>query len=350
VPRALAVLLALALSGCGSVGYYAQSVQGQLGVMAASRPVEDVIDDPKTPESVRRQLQALPLLRQFAVDQLALPESGSYRLYADLKREALVWNVVAAPVDSLKPREWCYPVIGCAAYRGYFNQQAANDFAAGLAAEGWDTAVEPVPAYSTLGWFSDPLPSTVIDWSLPEIAGLLFHELAHEALYVRGDSAFNEAYATVVEKEGVRRWLQQAGSAEQRSDYQRRENRRLDFLRLLLRTRQRLSALYAEGAGADELVLRKRQILQLLRVEYADLKQAWGGYAGYDRWMGQSLNNAHLASINTYHALEPAFRFILRLVDGDMAAFHAACAEIAAALPAERKASMDSLTAAAKGD
>lgn len=346
----LLVLLMPVLSGCSSMGYYAQSVHGQLGVMAASRPVEDVIDDPQTPASVRRQLQVLPSLRQFAVEQLALPKSDSYHLYADVKREALVWNVVAAPVDSLHPRQWCYPVLGCAAYRGYFDLQAADAFAAGLTAEGWDTAVEPVPAYSTLGWFSDPLPSTVIDWPLPDIAGLLFHELAHEALYVSGDSAFNEAYATVVEKEGVRRWLKQFGSAQQRRGFLRREQRRLDFLQLLARTRQRLTELYAEGVGRDELVLRKEATIGLLRGEYADLRQEWGGYAGYDRWMQRPLNNAHLASISTYHALEPAFRLILLRVDGDMAAFHAACAEIAAAPSAEREASMNRLVAAAKTD
>lgn len=350
MPRRLILILAVVISGCSSVGYYGQSIQGQLGVMAASRPVDDVVDDPQTPDSVRAQLQALPVLREFAFEELALPESGSYRLYADVKREALVWNVVAAPVDSLKPREWCYPVIGCAAYRGYFAQQAADDFADGLTAEGWDTAVEPVPAYSTLGWFSDPLPSTVIEWPLSHIAGLVFHELAHEALYVHGDSAFNEAYATVVEKEGVRRWLQKFGSAEQRSDFVRREQRRLVFLDLLARTRKRLAELYAEGVGPDELLLRKRATLQRLRDEYAELKKGWGGYEGYDRWMRRPLNNAHLASINTYHALEPAFRLILRRVDGDMTAFHAACAELAAAPSAERKASMDSLIEAAKSD
>lgn len=330
--------------------YYAQSVRGQLGVLAASHPVEDVVDDPQTPESVRRKLQALPALRQFAVEELALPASSSYRLYADVKREALVWNVVVAPVDSLKPRQWCYPVLGCAAYRGYFDLEAANDFATRQAADNWDTAVEPVPAYSTLGWFSDPLPSTVIHWPLPDIAGLLFHELAHEALYVKGDSAFNEAYATVVEKEGVRRWLERAGSTAQRTAFVQREQRRLDFLELIARTRQRLSELYAEGVEAVELVTRKEATIRLLRDEYAGLKEAWGGYAGYDRWMQRPLNNAHLASINIYHALEPAFRLILRRVDGDMAAFHAVCAEIAAAAPAERAARMSSLLAAAGGD
>ena len=344
------VFLVLALSGCSSLAYYGQSVNGQLGVMAASRPVEDVVADPQTPESVRQHLQALPSLRRFAVEELSLPETDSYRLYADVKREALVWNVVAAPVDSLTPREWCYLVLGCTAYRGYFDKQAAIDFAAGLAAEGWDTAIDPVPAYSTLGWFSDPLPSTIIEWPLPDIAGLLFHELAHEALYVKGDSSFNEAYAMVVEKEGVRRWLEQQGSEQQRSERRRHEQRRLEFLQLLAQTRGRLATLYAAGAEREELLSRKRAILQLLRDEYAKLKQGWGGYGGYDRWMDRPLNNAHLASVNTYYALEPAFRHILQQHHGSMAAFQASCAEIAASPAVQRKAIMNDLLEAAKKD
>jgi predicted aminopeptidase len=346
--RALLLILPLALSGCGSFGYYGQSVRGQLGVMAASRPVEDVIADPRTPDTVRGQLQVLPELRRFAVEELALPETDSYRLYADVRREALVWNVVATPWDSLTPRKWCYPVLGCAAYRGYFNKQAAHDYAAALAGEGWDTAVEPIPAYSTLGWFSDPLPSTIIDWPLPDIAGLLFHELAHEALYVKGDSAFNESYATVVEKEGVRRWLVSHGDAKQRGERRLQERRRLEFLRLIEQTLQRLADLFALDAERGESLARKRAVFQLLQEEYAELKQAWGGYAGYDRWMNRPLNNAHLASINTYHALEPAFRRILNQLDGDMSAFHAACAEIGSTPATERSVIMSDLLRAAE--
>ena len=346
----LPLVLSFVLGGCGSLGYYGQSVQGQLGVMAASRPVEEVIDDPQTPESVRSHLQVLPELRRFAMVELALPETGSYRLYADVQREALVWSVVAAPVDSLSPRTWCYPIVGCAAYRGYFVEQAALDFAAGLAVDGWDTAVEPVPAYSTLGWFSDPLPSTIIDWPLPDIAGLLFHELAHEALYVKGDSAFNEAYATVVEKEGVRRWLSIHGSVQQRKQHRLQEQRRLEFLQLLERTRGRLGGLYASDVERSEMLLRKRTILGQLQEDYVRLKRRWGGYAGYDRWMNRPLNNAHLASVSTYHALEPAFRLLLHRLDGDMRAFHEVCATIAAAPGDGRRVVMTHLLRDAEKD
>ena len=330
------VLLLPLLAGCGSLSYYAQSIRGQLGVMAASRPVDEVLADPSTAPGVQQRLARLPELRRFAHERLALPASSSYRRYADVGRQAMVWSVVAAPADSLEPRQWCYPVIGCASYRGYFSEQAAQTYASDLAGEGWDVAVEPVPAYSTLGWFSDPLPSTVIDWPITEIAALLFHELAHERLYLAGDSAFNEAYASVVEQEGVRRWVAAHGSAGQRVDHRRQLARRSDFLELLEVTRGRLQALYAKGLPREETLAAKAVILAGLGEEYAALKDAWGGHAGYDRWFGRPLNNAHLASIGTYHRLEPAFRQLLQQLGGDMAAFHAACASLAE-LPADRR-------------
>jgi len=341
--RLLILLSSLALGGCGTLSYYTQSVRGQFGVMAASRPLNEVVVDPDTPESVRRQLRQLPALRQFAVEQLDLPETESYQLYADVQRDVLLWNLVATPVDSLVPKEWCYPVVGCAAYRGYFSRRDAETHAAQLAQEGWDTAVQPVPAYSTLGWFSDPLPSTVIGWPLPDIAGLVFHELAHESLYLRGESEFNEAYATVVEQEGVRRWLQQHGTAGQRRAHELAQQRRQVFLELIGRTRVHLEALYAADVEREELLRQKASILQAMSESYLQLRQNWGGYAGYDRWFDRPLNNAHLASVNTYHALAPAFRQILKQVDGDMAAFHDECRAVAGMQPEQREAAMNGL-------
>ena len=333
----------LLLGGCASVGYYAQSIRGQIGLMAASRPIEDVVADQRTAEHVRLLLAQLPALRRFATEQLGLNGSDSYTLYADVQREALVWSVVATPADSLRAYEWCYPVVGCASYRGYFNRQSARSYAATLAADGWDVAVQPVPAYSTLGWFSDPLPSTVVDWPLPDIAGLVFHELAHQTLYVAGDSAYNEAYATVIEHEGVRRWLQRHGDSRQRRERAQRERRRQEFLRLLGRTRQRLESIYASQSARADMLRDKRAAFAALRDEYRLLKKAWGGYSGYDSWFAQPLNNAHLAAAGTYHALEPAFRVLLARVGGDMSAFHAICRQIAALDESPRQAYLDRL-------
>jgi len=326
--RLMLAVVMLVQGGCSSLSYYAQAVRGQLGVMAASRPLQQVTEDPSTTEPVRERLRQLPLMIEFAVDDLGLNETGSYRLYADLGRDAMVWSVVATPFDSLQPRQWCYPIVGCASYRGYFDRDTAHAHAASLRSEGWDVVVDPVPAYSTLGWLSDPLPSTVIDWRMAEIAGLVFHELAHETLYVTDDSAFNEAYATVIEAEGVRRWLLRNGTPQQRSEQQLHEARKQGFLGLLMHTRQRLADLYALQPVPQDLSRRKQEVFAALRERYAQLKLSWDGYAGYDRWFERPLNNARLASVGTYHELAPALRLLLQSA-GDMPAFHDTCRELA---------------------
>ena len=328
----LRLLLAVAMllpGGCSSLSYYTQAVRGQIGVMAASRPLQQVADDPSTAESVRERLRQLPLMIEFAVGELGLHETRSYRLYADVGRDALVWSVVATPFDSLQPRQWCYPIVGCASYRGYFDRDRANAHADSLAGDGWDVAVEPVPAYSTLGWLSDPLPSTVIDWRVADIAGLVFHELAHETLYVADDSAFNEAYATVIETEGVRRWLLHHGTPQERGEQRTQAARKQDFLALLMQTRGRLADLYDLQPAPPDLAPRKQAIFATLREAYSQLKLDWGGYSGFDRWFERPLNNARLASVGTYHALAPALRLLLQRSAGDLPAFHAACRELA---------------------
>ncbi|MCP5313142.1 MAG: aminopeptidase [Chromatiaceae bacterium] len=339
-----------ALSGCSSVAYYAQSARGQAALLSAARPIDQVVGDPRTSAAVRERLSALPELRRFAVSELALPHSGSFRRYAALDREAAVWSLVAAPPDGLQPREWCYPVVGCASYRGYFSHDAALEHAERARRDGWDVAVDPVPAYSTLGWFDDPLPSTVIDWPLADIAGLVFHELAHEALYLAGDSAFNEAYASVVEHEGRRRWLQSRGDEAQRRQADERDRRRADFLQLLSDTRMQLTALYASST-TDRAALRtgKVRILGELQQRYRLQKVEWGGYAGYDWWFARPLNNAHFASISTYSDWQPALSAMLRQLGGRMDAFHTACRRLATLPAAVRARYLDRLAPGSRG-
>ena len=311
------------------MSYYAQAVRGQFEVQTAARPLDEVIADHDTADGVRERLRQVPSLRRFAVDELHLVDGGSYRTYADLRRDAVVWSVVAAPFDALEPRQWCYPVLGCASYRGYFSRQGAEAYADELTAAGWDAAVEPVPAYSTLGWFNDPLPSTVIRWPITEIAALVFHELAHETLYVAGDSAFNEAYATFVEREGVRRWLAEHGTPAQREARAAAERRRADFQRLLGQTRDRLNALYATAPPDAELRAGKQSVIAELQSEYLAQKATWNGYAGYDRWFNRPLNNAHFVSVATYNALLPGFEALFVEHGRDMAGFHAASRALA---------------------
>jgi predicted aminopeptidase len=313
--------------------------------MLAARPIDTVLADASVDAQVAEHLRQLPAIRRFAVEELRLVDSRSYRKYVDLERDAVVWSVVATPADSLQPKQWCFPVVGCTSYRGYFSLDAAQAYAQSLADQGWDVSVDPVPAYSTLGWFDDPLPSTVIRWPLAEIAGLLFHELAHETLYVRDDSAFNEAYATLVEQEGIRRWLAAHGSETERFNHALRSRRRSDFLHLLGSTRRELEQLYASDLGAESLRRRKEEALTGLRHAYDLQKQAWGGYAGYDAWFERPLNNARFASIATYYELLSAFEALLRDVGGDMERFHTACRELAALREGERRARLVALAA-----
>ncbi|MCB1801094.1 MAG: aminopeptidase [Gammaproteobacteria bacterium] len=340
-------LLVLPLASCTTVAYYGQAVHGHLAMVAATRPVGDVIDDPATASAVKVRLRQTQALLAFAADELGLPANGSYAGYADLQREAAVWSLVATPADSLQPHEWCYPVIGCASYRGYFDEHAAERHAAQLAAQGLDVVVEPVPAYSTLGWFDDPLPSTVIDWPLDAFAGLLFHELSHQRVYAVDDSAFNEAYATVVEREGVRRWLARVGTPSLRAAHALRMHRQQQFLDLLGAARTRLQALYAQPRRDDLLASGKAAVFTALRDDYEALRAAWGGYAGFDRWFDRPLNNAHLASVATYNELTPALRALLDREAGDMRRFHERCAELAGLPQAERDLRLRGLSAVA---
>ncbi|HEX9626273.1 MAG TPA: aminopeptidase [Acidiferrobacterales bacterium] len=336
VPAVLTLLglSTLIVGGCATLGYYAQSVGGQMRVLSRAQPIERVLHDPATPAEIRARLAAIQRIRSFAIDELHLPDNGSYTHYADLGRPYVVWNVYATPELSLKPKQWCFPVAGCVTYRGYFDQASAEEYAAALAREGYDVYVAGVNAYSTLGWFRDPVFNSVLRRSEASIAGLIFHELAHQRLYVRDDTAFNESFAMAVELEGARRWLSRdpdryacpecetLDMARQLEEYLAGKQRHEQFVELLGRARARLEALYASARGAGEQRAGKQQIFAGLREEYALLREEWGGYDGYDQWFGRPLNNAHLASVGIYHQYLPAFQALLEEHAGDLKAFY----------------------------
>ncbi|RXZ33367.1 aminopeptidase [Oxalobacteraceae bacterium CAVE-383] len=305
-----------ALGGCGTLGYYAQAAHGQFSLLAQARPIDDWLADPQTPPHLQDKLRELQQIRRFAVSDLGLPDNDSYTTYAKLPGRYALWNVVAAPALSLTPRRWCFPVAGCVNYRGYYDHQAALDFAAQLKNEGDDVQVLGVPAYSTLGWFKDPVLSTFINYPDAELARLVFHELAHQKYYIKGDSEFNESFATAVESAGVARWLRQYGTAAQEQAYRVFEQRKRDFLALLLRRRAELGRIYASDADDSQKLREKAAVFDALRADYEVLKQHWGGYAGYDRWFAAPLSNAHLALVATYHDLEPGFAALLRQSSG----------------------------------
>ena len=321
-------ILAAALGGCAEIRYYAQAVHGELSVLGSARPISEVLADPQTDGKLRERLQKVQQIRAFAVSELDLPDNGSYQSYADLKRRYVLWNVVATPELSLKARQWCFPIAGCVSYRGYYRESDADAFAENLRREGDDVMVGGVPAYSTLGWFSDPVLSTFVNDSDAELARMIFHELTHQTVYARGDSQFNEAFATAVEEAGVTLWLEQHGDDKLRRSYAGREKRETDFLALLLDTRKKLEADYASNASDDDKRMRKAAIFAELRDEYQGVKASWGGYTGYDAWFARPLNNANLALLATYHDYVPAFRALLRQA-GSFPKFYDAVRELA---------------------
>lgn len=336
----LALLAVLCLlPGCAEFGYYLQSVDGQLQVNAARRPVAAVIGDAATPEPLRQRLQRAVEIRDFASRELHLPDNGSYRSYADLGRPFVVWNVFAAAEFSVEPQRWCFLFAGCVGYRGYFSRSEADRHAQSLRGEGFEVYVAGVRAYSTLGWFDDPLLNTFIHAPEHELARLVFHELAHQVAYARDDTEFNESFAVAVETEGVDRWIAQQGSAALRTDVAQARSRRLMFSALVEDTRQRLAMLYREPLAPEIMRARKAAMYAELRAGYAALKSQWDGFAGYDAFF-EHANNAHLASFGLYHAWLPALQRLLARGDGDLATFYAAVRELAKLPRGEREAAL----------
>ncbi|MEW6707486.1 MAG: aminopeptidase [Pseudomonadota bacterium] len=344
----VALMLVLAavggLAGCGSVSYLAQSVGGHLSLMNAARPVQDWVNDPQTPQPLRERLQLADRMRDFSVSELRLPDNNSYRRFAELDRTAAVWNVVAAPELSLKLKTACFPVVGCVGYRGYFDRADADQEAERLRKQGLEVYVYGVPAYSTLGWTNwfggDPLLSTFIRYPEGELARMIFHELAHQVAYAKDDTMFNESFATSVEVIGGQRWLQQHASAEAREEYARYDGRRRDFRALTRAYRDRLEAVFRSDLPDADKRVRKAELMQQMRAEYARLKaERWGGYAGYDRWFEQA-NNAALGVLSAYDELVPHFQRLFEREGGDFDRFYAEVKRLAQLPKSERRAKL----------
>jgi len=311
-PVLVAAAAAVTLSSCSTLNYYTQAAQGQLELLSDARPVDDWLADPATDAKLRHRLETARQIRRFAIEDMALPDNGSYTNYAALPRPYVLWNVTATPELSLKPLKWCFPVAGCVNYRGYYRKDDAQDYARQLRAEGNDVEVGGVTAYSTLGWFNDPLISTFINYPDAELARLIFHELAHQVAYAPGDSQFNESFASAVEEAGVERWLARFGNDAMREGFARYSARKRDFLALLLKYRGALEQTYASEAPEADKRSIKARLFGELKNEYQLLKASWGGYAGYDHFFAEPLSNAHLASIATYNDFVPAFRQLLQ--------------------------------------
>jgi len=329
----------LALGGCETLSYYAQAVDGQLDMMRRAQPLTRWLADPATPPALRQRLQTAARIRDFATRELGLPDNASYRSYADLGRPYAVWNVFAAPEFSVQPVESCFPVAGCVDYRGFFAHEAAERYAAERRAEGLDVFVYGVPAYSTLGWFDDPLLSTFIRYPESELARLVFHELAHQVVYVKGDTTFNESFAVTVEEEGVRRWLESEGRGAELAAFREAQARKGEFFALIEDARARLAHVYAEPLAPPAMRAAKQAEFARLAEHYAALKARWGGYAGYDRLMAEP-NNALLASISAYTRLVPAFKRELAAAGGNLGVFYERVKALARLPEGERDAQL----------
>lgn len=339
-------------SGCGTIGYYAQAVGGHLEIVTRSRSVPRWIAAEGTEPRLRERLELAQRMREFAVSELGLPDNPSYRRYADLGRGAVVWNVVAAPELSLTLKTWCFPVVGCVGYRGYFDRAGADALAVELQAQKLDVSVYGVPAYSTLGrtnWMGgDPLLNTFIHWPEGELAKLIFHELAHQVAYANDDTTFNESYAVAVERIGGKRWLEKFGSAESRQADAEAGERRADFRALTQRTRESLARLYASAITEAEKRERKAALFVAMRAEYEQMKSTrWGGFAGYDGWFARA-NNAALGVQAAYNELVPQFERLFERQGSDFDRFHAEVRRLAELPRGERRAQLAAAAVAAR--
>lgn len=338
----------LALQGCG--GFYYQAVTGHMDLMSDRRPIDEVIEGPATDAELARRLRMIQEARLFSVEALSLPDNDSYTSFVQLDRPYVVWNVFAAPELSLEPRQWCFPVAGCVVYRGYFKEVSARKYADRLAGDGWDVFVGGAAAYSTLGRFDDPVVSTMLRASDARVVAILFHELAHQRLYVAGDSEFNEAFATAVEEAGIERWLDARPDSAALAGYRLEKRRENAFNRMLWQTREELVALYASDATDDEKRESKRDAFADLRRRYTVLRDSWDGYPGYDAWFDTGPNNARLVPVSTYQRLVPAFRALLRRAGGDLEVFYAECEELADLSQEERSQRLEALLAISGGE
>ncbi|MDP9902061.1 aminopeptidase [Variovorax ginsengisoli] len=348
----LALGLALVLAGCADLGYYWQSASGHLGVMRAARPVDDWLADPTTSAALKAKLELTQRIRRFAVTDVGLPDNRSYTGYADLHRRAAVWNVVAAPRYALTLETWCFPVAGCVGYRGYYDEALANREAEVQRAKGLEVSVYPVPAYSTLGWLNwaggDPLLSTFIGYPEGELARLIFHELAHQMLYVPDDTRFNESFATAVERIGGARWLASRAGDAARAEYAQFDLQRQQFRALALSTRQQLEGIYGsnEARAGDwpAVEAMKQAAMRDFHARYAQLKAGWSGprQNAYDAWVARA-NNAMFGAQAAYDDLVPAFEALHAREGGDWPRFYAEVRRIAALPKAERLRALQAL-------
>ena len=345
------VLLLISVSlmaACQSLGYYAQSARGQFQVFNQSKPIDKWLRKNNADKKLKQKLHWIQQVREFASDELKLPKNKSYTEYADLDRNYVVWNIFAAPKLSLKPHRWCYPIVGCQAYRGYFSRQPAVDFAASLKNQGFDVSVGGVRAYSTLGWFSDPVLNTFINYPENDLAGLIFHELSHQLVYIKGDTVFNESFATLVEIKGVEKWLMKNATQKELLIYRQTQNFENAVIKLILRHKKALEQMYNSKLSDEIKLKQKSQIFSALKDEYEKLKQVNEmPKNSWDSWFARDLNNANLIAIGSYYDMVDDFAKLFDKHDGDFNAYFAEVKKIAKWPKLKRQAYFETLKVSA---
>jgi predicted aminopeptidase len=336
---AILVAVVLGVSGCQTLTFYAQAVKGQCQLFTHEQRIDKLLANPQTPAKLRARFELLAELRGFAAHALRLPVDGHYAKYVDVHRPFVVWNVEAAPEFSLQPKSWWYPMLGSLEYRGYFSERGANKYGETLKKKGYDVYIGGVTAYSTLGWFKDPMLNTFIFQPDADLAETIFHELGHQRVFARGDTDFNEAFATSVGQEGARRWLRARGDTAAYEKYVAELRRNNQFVHLIAETRRRLETLYGDqhtdegnvkatpknrGAAPEFLRMEKQKLFTRLHQEYEQLKAEWGGDKGYDEWFALEVNNAQLNSVAAYYDFVPGFERLLASNGGDLEQFYQA--------------------------
>ncbi|MEW9571040.1 aminopeptidase [Rhodanobacter sp. Si-c] len=334
--------MSLVLCACGSIRYYAQAVHGQGELVFKRQPVRKLLRDPATDPKLATRLSRALAARGFASRRLDLPDNRSYTGYVALDRPYVVWNVFATPRYSVEAIRHCFPVAGCVAYRGWFSEAAAEADAARMRSRGDDVWVGGVPAYSTLGWFADPILSSMLRWDDDELASTIFHELAHQLIYVKGDTAFNESFATFVQTEGLREWRASRGLPSDEDDAQAMAD---GFTKLVLDLRDRLKTLYASGADAGTMETGKQREIAAFRARYADWRDThWPHDHRYDAWVARPINNARLLPFGLYDQWMPAFGMLFRESGGQWPAFYARVRALAREPKAKRDAALQALS------
>lgn len=316
-------VLATVLSSCTTLSYYGQSISGQLQLLGKRQDIESLLQSADTPDELKHRLKSISRLRNFASHRLGLPENNSYRSYADIGRKYVVWNVFATPALSFEARTSCFLIVGCLSYRGYFEKDDAVKYAESLKVDGFDVYLGGVTAYSTLGWFDDPILNGMLERNDFDLARLIFHELAHQQLYIKDDTEFNEAFADAIALIGIEYWLEENSTLEQKRNFENQLAREQQFIDLVLSYRDKLNLVYQKELPITEKRQQKSFIYKELKLAYVQLRSNWGEYSEYDAWFAQGLNNAKLAAISTYRNLVPYFLETYRVTGQNMEAFYA---------------------------